>query len=127
MTAKHAIGGLALACVVAAAGGSSRPAVAQQPACLHGEDEPAAQRDRRLQALRVARQINTLEANGRNQAGGFQPLAALPGVTSPQGFTIHFAGDAATYAFSVKDGTDPCAFAYFSDDSGLIYMGQALR
>ena len=101
---------------------------AQQPACLHGQDEAAAQRDRRQQALRLARQINTLENATRNQVRQFQPLSALANVSAPpQGFAVHFATDGATYAFSVKDTLDPCSFAYFSDESGLIYAGQALQ
>ncbi len=41
---------------------------AQQPGCLHGQDEAAAQGDRRQQALRLTRQINTLENAARGQA-----------------------------------------------------------
>ena len=103
------------------------PISAQQPACLHGQDEAAAQRDRRMQALRTARQINTLEVNGRNSAGRFQPVGAFVNIVAPEGFTVHFATDGASYAFSVKDTLDPCAFAYFSDEAGLIYAGQALQ
>jgi hypothetical protein len=101
---------------------------AQQPACLHGQDEPAAQRDRRVQALRITRQINTLENAGRGQARQYQALNALPNVSAPpQGFAVHFATDGSSYAFSVKDTLDPCAFAYFSDETGVIYTGQALQ
>jgi hypothetical protein len=35
--------------------------------------------------------------------------------------------DGATYAFSVKDTTDPCGFTLFSDDTGIIYVGEAMR
>jgi hypothetical protein len=31
------------------------------------------------------------------------------------------------YVFAIKDTTDPCGFAYFSDDSGLIYTAQPLQ
>jgi hypothetical protein len=113
--------------ICAALGVSARATSAQQPRCLHGQDETAAQRDRRQQALRTARQINTYRVNGRGQAGRFQPLTAFPGIVTPPGFAVHVATDGTTYAFSIKDTVDPCAFAYFSDDSGLIYMGQALR
>ena len=101
---------------------------AQQPACLHGQDEAAAQRDRRQQALRLTRQINTLENVWWNQARQYQAVTALANVSAPpQGFAVHFATDGATYAFSVKDTLDPCAFAYFSDETGSIYAGQALQ
>lgn len=104
------------------------PISAQQPACLHGQDEAAAQRDRRLQALRLTRQINTLENAMHGQARQYQAPSALPNVSAPpQGFAVHFATDGTSYAFSVKDTLDPCTFAYFSDESGLIYTGQALQ
>ena len=51
------------------------------------------------------------------------------GVTSPvpEGFTVHLSTDGQTYNFSVKDGMDPCAFAFFSDESGRIYSGEGIR
>jgi len=114
--------------LICAALGLRAPATnAQQPECLHGQDETATQRDRRQQALRTARQINTYEVNGRDQAGRFRPLAAFPNIVTPPGFAVHFATDGATYAFSVKDTLDPCAFAYFSDEAGVIYTGQPIR
>jgi hypothetical protein len=101
---------------------------AQQAACLHGQDEAAAQRDRRVQALRLTRQINTLENAMLGQALQYHPLNALANVSAPpQGFAVHFATDGSSYAFSVKDMLDPCAFAYFSDETGVIYTGQALQ
>jgi hypothetical protein len=101
---------------------------AQQSACLHGQEETAVQRDRRVQALRVARQINTLENAARGQTRPYQALSALPNVSAaPEGFTVHFATDGSSYAFSVKDTLDRCAFAYFSDETGVIYTGQPLQ
>jgi len=35
--------------------------------------------------------------------------------------------DENVYGFSIKDSTDPCGFAFFSDQDGLIYTGEALR
>jgi hypothetical protein len=85
---------------------------AQQPACLHGQDEAAAQRDRRQQALRLTRQINTLENVARNQARQYQPVTALPNVTAPpQGFAVHFATDGATYASRWRRTPRPVRFA----------------
>jgi hypothetical protein len=62
------------------------------------------------------------------QARQYQVLNALPNLSAPpQGFAVHFATDGSSYAFSVKDTLDPCAFAYFSDETGVIYTGQALQ
>ena len=116
-----------VAALALAVGVGSIATAQQQPACLHGQDETPAQRDRRQQALRTARQINTYEVNGRGQAGRFQPLTAFPNIVTPPGFAVHFATDGTTYAFSVKDTLDPCAFAYFSDETGVIYTGEPIR
>jgi hypothetical protein len=99
-----------------------------QPACLHGENESSDQATRRQQALRLARQINTMESRAHAQTRTYQPLQQLSlteGV--PQGFVMHLATDGTAYAFSVKDTTDACRFGYFSDQDGLIFVGQALR
>ena len=42
-------------------------------------------------------------------------------------FVVHLAVDGKGYAFSIKDSTDPCGFAFFSDQDGIIYSGEALR
>ena len=102
-------------------------AVAQQSSatitCLHGPNESAEQRDGRVAAVRVARMINSAEANGRS------PYRALPmlNVPVPAGWEAHLTTDGTSYAFSVKDATDPCGFTLFSDERGLIYSGEALR
>src|SRR4051812_7078131 len=99
-----------------------RPLSAQQPSCLHAANESDAQRARKQQALRYTRMINSAEATVKAQGGSFQTLANLPRLgTTPEGFTAHIAVEPANYAFSVKDATDPCGFAYFSDETGLIY------
>jgi len=101
---------------------------AQQPACLHGQDESAAQQARRRGALALTRQINSYEVVAKQRTQTYQAPASLPNLmATPAGFDVHFATDGATYAFSVKDTLDPCSFAYFSDEAGLIYTGQALQ
>jgi hypothetical protein len=32
-----------------------------------------------------------------------------------------------SYVFGIKNTTDPSRFAYFSDESGLIYTGQPVQ
>jgi len=101
---------------------------AQQPACLHGQDEAAAQQARRRGALALTRQINSYEVVAQQRTQTYQSPVSLPNLmATPAGFEVHFAADGATYAFSVKDTLDPCAFAYFSDETGVIYAGQALQ
>jgi hypothetical protein len=101
--------------------------LARQPSptrasCWHGPNESAEQRDRRVEAVRVARMINSAEVNGR------QPYRALEtlNVPVPAGWEARLTTNGTTYAFSVKDTEDPCGFTLFSDDRGVIYVGEAL-
>jgi hypothetical protein len=106
------------------------PPAAQQAAraCLHGDDEVPEQRERRLQALAAARDVNTAQAAAGARTGVFQPLLNLPLTRAvPPGFRLQLSNDGVTYAFSVKDTTDPCLFAYFSDQTGIILVGRAIQ
>lgn len=105
-----------------------RSVIAQQPACLHGTGETPAQQMRRRQALVMARQINTAQAAARQRTKAYQSLTGLERVgAAPEGFVARIAVDENAYAFSINDSTDPCGFAFFSDQDGLIYTGEALR
>jgi hypothetical protein len=116
---------LTLAGVLTSVG--SMTAQQQQP-CLHGQVETDAHRARRQQALRLTRQINSLQAVAQARTQAYQALAGLPNVAvPPEGFAVHLVTDGASYALSVKDTVDPCYFAYFSDQNGLIYTGQPLQ
>jgi len=128
---KQIVGSIAAALTLAVTIGMVRgvPSIAAQVnACLHGQDESAVQQARRRGALALTRQINSYEVVAKQRTQTYQPPASLPNLmATPAGFDVHFATDDATYAFSVKDTLDPCSFAYFSDEAGLIYMGQALQ
>ena len=102
--------------------------VAQQPACLHQAGESTQEQLRRRQALTYARQVNSAQASVLSRARAYQALNALPvPQTAPAAFIAHLAVDANGYAFSIKDSADPCGFAYFSDQSGVIYAGEYIR
>ena len=101
---------------------------AQEPACLHGSSETPAQAARRQAALRLARQVNTRESAAKNLAHTYYVLSDLPELPAAvEGFEVHLSTDGATYAFSIKDTLDPCHFAFFSDQQGLIYTGTPIR
>jgi len=98
--------------------------------CLHGQDEQPADRTRREQAIRMARQINRAEnaasLRGPSQPRNYRPLddprVAFFGIPSPpDGFKLQFYADGETYAFSLKDRQDRCGFALFSDQDNRIY------
>ena len=98
----------------------------QQPAraCLHGDNESPEQRARRFEALALARDVNTMEA----MTVVYQPQADLAlNRLTPDGFRLQLTADGSSYAFSVKDTLDPCVFAYFSDQSGVILVGRVIQ
>lgn len=107
--------------------------------CLHGANESAEQANRRRRALAAARAINTAQARQKATIGAFAETAVLlglPGVPTPasdqageivSGWRLQLAAGSDGYVFAIKDTTDPCQFAYFSDDSGVIYTAQPLQ
>jgi len=115
---------LAGSVVFGAAGG-----LAQAPrSCLHGPLETAAEAARRQSALQLARKINTTEAQANAQGHTYYVLSDLPGLASEvSGFNVQLSTDGASYSFSMKDSLDPCHFAYFSDQTGVIYSGTPIR
>jgi hypothetical protein len=116
------------ALVVAGVLVAARPLAARQQACLHGANEAPDQLARRQRAVGFTRHINTLQLAAHGQMQTYLPLDKLPVTeTMPDGFAVHLVSDGANYAFSVKDTADPCRFGFFSDQSGLIYSGQAIR
>ena len=97
---------------------------ASQPPC--GGTLTEQQVARRKIAVSTARQINTAEATAYATAQKFIPLALLNTVMVPQGFDVQLSTNTETYAFLIKDVTDPCQVAVFSDQEGLIYTGRPL-
>lgn len=97
-------------------------------ACLHGPQETPEEAARRRTAVTLARRINTLQNAAFQQDRRYRPLTELPEVSSPvDGFAVRLAADDASYVFAVKDTLDPCRFAFFSDQEGLIYSAEPLR
>ena len=105
---------------------NERPLTAQQPACLHGPNESPDQLARRRAALGITREINGLQAAFR-RTPAYQPLAQLPVSGIPAGFAVQLVTDGTTYSFSVKDTLDPCRFGFFSDQDGLIFVGEVIK
>lgn len=110
----------------------ANPVAAQQsaaPKCLHEDNELPEQRARRVAALALARDVNTTQAMTFPKSKGlYQPLTNLTlNRPVPEGFRLQLTTDGAGYSFSVKDTTDPCLFAFFSDQTGVIFHGRALQ
>jgi hypothetical protein len=105
----------ALLLVIGAASGQNRK-------CLHGPDETPADRARREKAVELAFEINAAEGVARRLGRMYAPFEQLFNVPrTPDGFRVQLHTDGATYSFSIKDTTDPCLYAVFSDQSGDVY------
>jgi hypothetical protein len=99
---------------------STLPAI---PSCRHGEGGQATDAVRRQKALDLARTILRAEADKSQKTGRYEALAALTNLgPTPEGFQLRLQTDGQSFVFSLKDGTDPCQFAIFSDQDGVIYQ-----
>jgi hypothetical protein len=97
-------------------------------ACKHGPSETAAEASRREAAVRFARDVNTTEAAAHARGTTYYELDDLHTLPpAPAGFTAHLASDGSSYGFSLRDTTDACRFALFSDEEGVIYSGTPIR
>lgn len=104
------------------------PGRAQQPACLHGADESAAEAARRQAAVGFVRVVNTAQARTQRSGSGYAAtLAALQAPAAPAGFRVQMTSNADGYAVAVKDAQDPCGYALFTDQQGVIYTASPLQ
>ena len=123
-------------------------AYAQQ--CLHGPDETADQQARRREALTAARTVNNPEANQPGSRTGtylrqvelptsafakgpdgvtafFRKLNFTPGEELMPGWRLTLDVTQEGYWFMIKDKTDPCGFAYVSNQQGVIYTAEPIK
>jgi hypothetical protein len=123
-----------------------RMAAAQQ--CLHGADESDEQKARRRAAVGATREVNNVQANRPEARSGLYLDQA--GMASAYEARVQKTGAAARYNFDpaaeilpgwqltlnktdngywfmIKDKTDPCGFAYISNQAGLIYTAEPIR
>ena len=89
---KQIVGSIAAALTLAVTIGMVRgvPSIAAQVnACLHGQDESAAQQARRRGALALTRQINSYEVVAKQRTQTYRPPASLPNLmATPAGFDV---------------------------------------
>lgn len=108
------LGAAALALTVAGAGLQNAPA-------------GCADASRRAAAIQFARAINTAEAASFRGQRSYLQLGDLPVGAAPAESTVQLSTDGETYTFSIKDTTDPCHGAVFSDQAGVIYTAAPIR
>ncbi len=120
---------VALLLLAAARSSVAVPAAgAQAPACLHGDGETPIEMARRRAAVAFMRAVNTAQSRVYAAAKTYRAMSELPNLPAvPEGFTALLAATADVYAAAVKDTRDPCGFALFSDQTGLIYSGRPLQ
>jgi hypothetical protein len=129
-------------------GASLAPASVLAQQCLHGPDETAEQKARKREALQATRQINTLQANSPSARQGkfmdqpemamyyadltrqkpaTQPLIFDPASEVIPGWQLTLDKTEKGYWFMIKDKTDPCGFAYVSNQAGTIFTAEPIR
>jgi hypothetical protein len=123
------------------------PAVAQQ--CVAGATPTPEQMARRTAALTATRTVNNLEANQPGSATKtylrqielptsayaakpnvsefVKTLNFTPGEELIPGWTLTLDLTPGGYWFMIKDKTDPCGFAFVSNQDGLIFQAQPIR
>ena len=114
MTTAHMIVGAFVALLTASS------AAAQT--CSQGNDVSGDTRARRDSAMRYLIAVNAAEGRAQRQTGRYTSLSELSGLPSvPVGFVPKLLFDQWSYVISLKDFFDPCEFAFFSDDRGMVY------
>ena len=137
-----------IACTIGLVALSFSSAHAQQ--CLHGPDEAADQKVRRREALTATRTVNNLQANQPGSRSStflrqvelptspfakgpdgaspfFKKLNFTPGEELMPGWVLTLDVTQDGYWFMIKDKTDPCGFAYVSNQAGVIYSSEPIR
>lgn len=124
------------------------PVLAAAQQCLHGPDETPEQKTRRRAALTATRQINNLQVNrpgaadkqfldqaemgawyaeNAKKSGDADPLVFDPAAEVIPGWQLTLDKTAGGYWFMIKDKTDPCGFAFISNQNGLIFTAEPIR
>jgi hypothetical protein len=131
---------------------TSPVAPAQAQECGIGANPTPEQLARRKDALRATRTVNNLEANQPGRARNtylrqaelptspfaaqqsapsaefFKKLNFAPGEELMPGWELRLDVTAdGGYWFMIKDKTDPCGFAYVSNQTGVIFEAQPIR
>jgi hypothetical protein len=94
----------------------------QAQECLHQANESVNERARREAAVRYLATVNQGQAASQRMQGAYLPLGEAAEIGSvPLGFLPRLVFDRWGYLVSLKDFFDPCGFALFSDERGVIY------
>ena len=93
--------------------------------CLHREDESAGERLRRQAAVDFVVELNAAQTRQQRETGRYASLAEVRQSTNaPLGFVPRLVVDQFGYMVKVIDMFDPCGFALFSDERGVVFEAQ---
>ncbi len=111
--------------------------------CVHGDGETAEAAARRREALQAARVVNTAQWNQPGaRSGRFLSHAELAGTAATSapptirlepgqdivpGWRLTLDATAKGYWFAITDTTDPCGFAFVSNEVGKILRAEVIR
>lgn len=101
----------------------------QQPqqACVADAAPTPEQKARRTQGVRLARTIHNLQVNQPGARTKKYLSRQELGVEPPSGWEVTLDVTSGGYWFMVKDTTDPCGFAFMSNQEGVIFEARPLR
>lgn len=93
--------------------------------CLHRGDESTAERLRRQAAVDFVVELNAAQTRQQRETGRYASLAEVrQSANAPLGFVPRLVVDRFGYMVKVIDMFDPCQFALFSDERGVVYEAQ---
>ena len=113
--------------------------------CLHGSGEAADQTARRREALGATRTINNIQANRveardrkylrQDELAGApfavnikdSKISLNPSQDILPGWKLTLDVAENGYWFMIKDTTDPCGYAFISNQTGVIFTAEPLR
>jgi len=114
-------------CTVLAMAMTLSTGTAEAQGCLHGPDETVAERMRRQAAIAFVEQITSAQTRLHRERGTYVALRdATAAASVPLGFVPRLMFDRWSYAVTVKDTFDPCRFALFSDQDGIVYEARPI-
>jgi len=119
--------------------------------CLHGTNESSEQAARRIEALTATRTVNNIQFNqpgavarqffrhdeltrspfgqrlGESTDETVRRISLSPEAEILPGWKLTLDLAQNGYWFMIKDTTDPCGFAYISNQAGVIFQAEPIR
>src|SRR5688572_13588620 len=102
-----------------------RPTFIVRSAVFNSPETPAWYRQ--MHAIRLARQINTVQLHHGQAKNGFRPLSELPGIVAPDGFIIQLFTPPESLSSRLRTLKLSVDSPVFSGENHVIYTSQPLQ